>query len=344
MARVAKKRMHDHTEVAAYRPELTSRVDRGTIIKLGQARQPFKVLHVGKVERSTAHQGFHSGIGRGDMANMMCCRKGVGSYEGPDRTVVIDADVGLLRKINGSTCGTMRVAVENALCAFGGCNVASATELTLAAAVGDGGNAYNLTKEGDGTLKLSVTNTFTGDLVLNGGTLMLGTNNAINTTDVDVFLSNGAKLSLDTYSQTLKSLTLTGNGIIDMGTGSSTLTLGDLTLGSNSLHVWNWTGNPWDAGGDQKIIVSGTLNGDTNTLGHFENVFFYSDSGSTLWSNSPGVWGGGTLITGNELTPPVPEASTWIAIIGMVSIALLKERKRLKAIGFKLKRKSSTSC
>ncbi|MFI5377919.1 MAG: beta strand repeat-containing protein, partial [Tepidisphaerales bacterium] len=50
-------------------------------------------------------------------------------------------------------------------------NVAQGTSLNITASIDDGGNNYGITKAGLGTLRLSVPNTFGGQLVVNGGVL-----------------------------------------------------------------------------------------------------------------------------------------------------------------------------
>ncbi len=49
----------------------------------------------------------------------------------------------------------------------------ASSSLNLGGAIGDGGGAYKLTKEGAGTLRLSSTNTFTGGIDINAGTLQV---------------------------------------------------------------------------------------------------------------------------------------------------------------------------
>jgi autotransporter-associated beta strand protein len=87
-------------------------------------------------------------------------------------------------------------------------NIAASTNDLFTGSIG-GSNA--LTKSGTGTLTLSGTNTYSGVTTINGGQLAITTNTAIGT----------------------NSLTIT-NGSFNYAVGSSTLTLGGLTLNGNA--------------------------------------------------------------------------------------------------------------
>ncbi len=190
--------------------------------------------------------------------------------------------------------------------------LAGAVTMTANTSIGGAGNitangvisgAFDLTKVGAGTLTLNAANTYTGDTIINGGTLLMGANNRINSGS-DLILGGGT-LATGGFDQTFATLTLNANSTIDLGSADSVLTFGNVTLNSHELHIWNWTGNPWNPSGPDQFIINGTFTPGVaaNSAGHYENIFFYTDSGVTFWQNQPGVWGGATL-NGNELTPP----------------------------------------
>ena len=65
--------------------------------------------------------------------------------------------------------------------------------LTIASTIADNGSATALTKSGAGTLSLTASNSFTGGVTLNGGTLYLGNNNAIGSSTLTI---NGGVVSV----------------------------------------------------------------------------------------------------------------------------------------------------
>jgi autotransporter-associated beta strand protein len=77
------------------------------------------------------------------------------------------------------------------------------TQLTISTAIGDGGNGYAITKDGNGTLVLSANSTYSGDTIISDGTLTV-TGTLADTTDVSV--ASGAVYDVDA-SDTIQSLT-----------------------------------------------------------------------------------------------------------------------------------------
>ncbi len=88
-----------------------------------------------------------------------------------------------------------------------------------------GVNTLGLTKFGAGTLKLSAANSYTGNTTVSGGTLLLGTAGAINTT-AHVVLAGGT-LATGGFAQTLSApLQITTNSTLDLG-GAGAVTFGN---------------------------------------------------------------------------------------------------------------------
>jgi len=98
---------------------------------------------------------------------------------------------------------------------------------TLSAIIGNNGNATNgnsavsVVKDGTGTWVLAGANTYTGTTTINAGTLALGASERIANSS-NLILAGG---TFDTrgFSETLGTLTVTGNAIIDLGDGASSL-------------------------------------------------------------------------------------------------------------------------
>jgi autotransporter-associated beta strand protein len=80
------------------------------------------------------------------------------------------------------------------------------------------GSTLGLTKLGANTLTLNLANTYTGPTVISGGTLALGANNALPATAVSI---GNATLNAATFSDTVGTLSVTGNAVINLGTGAT---------------------------------------------------------------------------------------------------------------------------
>ncbi len=130
------------------------------------------------------------------------------------------------------TGGTINLGTRN------GIQVASAKSATIASVVdGSGG----LSKYGPGTLVLSGTNTFSGPVVINGGTLQLGAGGE--TGSVSGPIDNGGALIFNRSNSSIFGDVITGAGTITkMGTGTLRLTAtnpmsGVVTVSAGSLVV-----------------------------------------------------------------------------------------------------------
>ncbi len=99
--------------------------------------------------------------------------------------------------------------------------VGGAGNITLNGAVSTG--TGNLTKEGAGILTLNGAVTYTGDTLINGGTLRLGASNRIADAS-DVVVAAGALFALNGFSESVQSLA--GAGTVDFGGGALTLGTG----------------------------------------------------------------------------------------------------------------------
>jgi autotransporter-associated beta strand protein len=157
------------------------------------------------------------------------------------------------------------------------------TQLTISTAIGDGSNGYGITKQGAGTLVLSGTNTFSGDLTITTGTVTVsgtladtvdvinsGTYN-VNTTDTINSLSGAGAVAIntgvtlttgdagnDTISGIISgagNLTKTGAGILTL-TRDNTFS-GDLTITTGTVTVSGTLADTVD------VINSGTYNVNT---------------------------------------------------------------------------------
>jgi hypothetical protein len=108
-------------------------------------------------------------------------------------------------------------------------------------------------------------------------------------------------------------LTLAGGDgirVIDFGATSGVLTLTSLSADSNlPLQIWNWSGST-----DRLIISSGGFGGSLTA----SDISFFSDGGSSLI---------GTAQFSSTQLVPVPEASTLLAVLGLIAPLAWRERR-----------------
>jgi autotransporter-associated beta strand protein len=200
-----------------------------------------------------------------------------------------------------------------------------------------------VTQTGNGTLVLSGTNTYSGATTVSAGTLEVsGASGALtNTSGVNIHggtllltdvsdrinHADAAVISLGAttgdsmlrlsgnVTEALGAMTLSGGNadrrVIDFGSGSGNLSMENLTgSSSQGLEIWNWTD-----GTDHLYVNSGSLWGGLTT----STISFFSDQGS-------GLVGTAQFTSSGELVP-VPEASTLLAVLGLMAPLAWRERR-----------------
>lgn len=137
---------------------------------------------------------------------------------------------------NGTTGSVVSTTISNA----GTVEFYRSNDITYSGVISSTGA---LVKNGAGTLTLSGANTYTGNTTINTGVLQFGVTNALGTTDVtinDATLSTGSGAG---YSSTVGTLTITGDNVIDLGTGNHTLSFANSSgeTWSSTIQVQGWT-------------------------------------------------------------------------------------------------------
>lgn len=222
--------------------------------------------------------------------------------------------------------------------------------LLVTGGIGDSGT-QSMTKSGTGKLTMTSSGTWGGDLTINGGTVELsgsagklggGSNTLVtvntggtlllNGTNVDqvkngnLVVLNGGTLalgpSMKSTAEVFSTLTLTDNSIIDFGSLASGAILDFANSNAvawtagKTLSIYNWT-----SGTDHIDFSSAT--GLTST--QLAQIRFYSDGGSTFL-------GTGSIVQSSPfdvvpVAPVVPEPSTVLVGLGLLSLAGYRERR-----------------
>ncbi len=221
-------------------------------------------------------------------------------------------------------------------------NTGSATSIAGGIS-GSGG----LIKTGVSTLTLSGANTYTGSTTVSAGTLSLNTtgSNAIAAGAGAITLNTGGTLSLaqanqigdnvnlvlnggtlsftgTATSESLGTLSLSENSVIDFGGTNMILTfsgIGTFTAGK-TLTILNWSGSGAGGGLDQIRFTNGAGLSDT-----IKSQIYFAYNNAPDWGNSQNY-----PVGVNELTPG-PEPATLWGSVSLLGLALGSEyRRRLK--------------
>lgn len=205
--------------------------------------------------------------------------------------------------------------------------------------VADGGSAVDLVvtatinatdgfeKSGLGTMSIAGTVTTgsdpTADRVrITGGTLLWAASNIVgNSTPIDL---NGGQLATGGWSDTVGTLTLSDNSMIDLSGGNSVLQFAPSDsmawTSGRTLLVQNWDGLATGGGNDQLRFGSPT----GLTPSQLAQVSFVNPAGF-----DPGYYGGMLLPTGELVPTAVPEPKAVASVALLIGVMVWKERRRI---------------
>jgi autotransporter-associated beta strand protein len=207
-------------------------------------------------------------------------------------------------------------------------DVETGATLTINGSVSGSGG---VTKNGNGTLVLSGSNSYAATTTINAGTLQaahasaLGSNNAVQiyggtllVSAVDALAGKQIEMTSNStglrfsgnYNGSVGRLTLSANSIIDLGSGSTNLSFHEVFMGIYYLNFYNWTGTTlWEGGtgADTDQVYFGTTGGGNYDL---SKVRFYSGTTSDSFLGTGFDLGFDAGFAGNHIIP-VPEPETW---------------------------------
>jgi fibronectin-binding autotransporter adhesin len=174
---------------------------------------------------------------------------------------------------------------------------------------GSGSNSISSTTVSGGTLLLDKESgtALTGSITVTDGSLEFGGDNQT-TAWTNLTLGDGAVLELNDTAQTLSTLTITGDTVLDFSGGGSALTIGSLLLTDDAvLTIINWS--------TAVDIFTANLDPGSSSLGQV----IFEGSGGSAWDPIDG-----SITPG----PVVPEPSTYGMILAAAALALWGWRRR----------------
>jgi autotransporter-associated beta strand protein len=181
----------------------------------------------------------------------------------------------------------------------------------------------SVTVTGGGTVKFSGANTFTGNLNINGGTLLLGAADRIHNS-ANIVLGGGT-FATGGFNETVGTLTLSASSSIDLGAGASVLhfaTGSPAWTASTTVTINNWSG-VLTGGGTDELIFGSSASG--LTAGQLAQIQFFNPLGL-----APGTYGAQILGTGEVV--PVPESATGLAALAALGFVGFAERRRFRPL------------
>lgn len=211
--------------------------------------------------------------------------------------------------------------------------------LTVSALIGIGNNSF--IKNGPDMLTLSATNTYTGQTIINGGTLKAGSTQAFGVGSAVTFSNNSsAVLDLAGFNNSVASLNGSGPAGITLGTATLTITNGGSmtyvgTIAGTGGSVVKTGAGTQSLGGVNSYtggttIKSGVLNGNgniaTGTSPFGTGTVFLGDTTGSASATLGQVNGGGILtnainvVAGNTGTLAIAPASGFQSYSGLVTL------------------------
>ncbi len=240
---------------------------------------------------------------------------------------------------NSDTVGVLTLA-GGSITGMSGTLAASSYQLQSGTVSAKLGGSASINKTTTGTVSLNAANTFTGDTVINGGTLEANVSSALGATGTitvhlggsllvqadnaigdasNITLAGGTLAFGGDVNETVGALTLSANSTIDMGGGNISLVFSELVAGltnTTRLNVYNYT------------LYSDHIyfTGNAHLSDSLQYISFYSGFGTGFIGNSF-IEG----FTSPYEVRPVPEPGAWLAaglLLAFGAFHLLKKKRQ----------------
>ena len=168
----------------------------------------------------------------------------------------------------------------------------------------------SITKEGTGTWVLTGNNTNTGNITVTEGILAIGAANRL--ADTATLVMNGGTFATRGFSETLGTVTLNADSIIDLGSGASALVFAD---SSDAI---------WGATFSLSFI---------NFTDGMDSIRFGSDQDGLTLAQLGQITINGQLVTidSSGFLTAVPEPSAFAALAGLATLGFVASRRRRQA-------------
>ncbi len=246
---------------------------------------------------------------------------------GTGATAIAEVTNGVVTSVHITSAGQNYVAGDQITLQFSGGGATtpvSSLNVTLSASDVAANASGGLTKVGTGTLNLSGNSTYTGDTMVDEGTLLV----TGSSTGSAVRVASGATLS---GGGIVRAALISGGGRLTPGNGPGTLTISEgLTLDAGSVLTWQLSAtNQTVGGGVNDLVTTGALTlAGTLNIAEISNGSFLGAAGGSRWRlmNYSGQLVDEGLLLGT--TPNVPVGMTFLldtSVTGQVDLLLVPE-------------------